>query len=120
MESITNDDIRFIVDAEQMPFARPVFPDARGAAHRCPGNAEVIPHPRGGATGWAAARVDRLVVGGRTATLTAIVTKPNVEEAGARLGISVQQGGKGEPDRLGFSWGGGTSTRGTPMRTAGP
>lgn len=49
--------------------------------------------------------MDCLVTSGRTATLTAIVTKSNVEDVGARLGISVQQGGKGEPDRLGFSWG---------------
>lgn len=47
-----------------------------------------------GAAGWAEARVDCLVTSGRTATLTAIVTKPNVEEIGARLGISVQQGGE--------------------------
>lgn len=62
-------------------------------------------HSRGEVTGWAEATVDCLVTSGRTATLTAVVTKSNVEEPGARLGISVQQGGKGEPDRLGFSWG---------------
>lgn len=49
--------------------------------------------------------MDCLVTSGRTATLTTVVTKSNVEEPGARLGISVQQGGKGEPDPLGFSWG---------------
>jgi hypothetical protein len=33
------------------------------------------------------------------------VTRSNTEKAGTRLGFSVQQGGKGEPGRLGFSWG---------------
>ncbi|MGW4233219.1 hypothetical protein ACWEF9_28795 [Streptomyces sp. NPDC004980] len=105
VESI-NDDIRFTIHAEQTPFTRPVLPNApEGLFTDARGTLKFSHTPRGGATGWAEARVDCLVTSGRTATLTAIVTKSNVEEAGARLGISVQQGGKGEPDRLGFSWG---------------
>ncbi|MGX1626816.1 hypothetical protein ACWIGL_02540 [Streptomyces albidoflavus] len=104
IESI-HDDIRFTIHAEQTPFTRPMPPtapeglptDARGTLK--------FSHSRGEVTGWAEATVDCLVTSGRTATLTAVVTKSNVEEPGARLGISVQQGGKGEPDRLGFSWG---------------
>ncbi|KDR61613.1 MULTISPECIES: hypothetical protein [Streptomyces] len=104
IESI-HDDIRFTIHAEQTPFTRPMPPtapeglptDARGTLK--------FSHSRGEVTGWAEATVDCLVTSGRTATLTAVVTKSNVEEPGARLGISVQQGGKGKPDRLGFSWG---------------
>ncbi|MGW8885063.1 hypothetical protein [Streptomyces sp. NPDC055749] len=105
IESI-NDDIRFTIDAEQVPFSRPLLPIApRGMATDARGTLKILHTPRSGAAGWAEARVDCLVTSGRTATLTAIVTKSNVEEVGARLGISVQQGGKGEPGRLGFSWG---------------
>lgn len=105
IESI-DDDIRFTVHAEQTPFTRPVPPKApEGLSTDARGTLKFSHTPRGGAAGWAEARVDCLVTSGRTATLTAIVTKSNIEKAGARLGISVQQGGRGEPDRLGFSWG---------------
>ncbi|MFJ2102938.1 hypothetical protein ACIOHR_37955 [Streptomyces anulatus] len=105
IESI-DDDIRFTIHAEQTPFTRPVPPKApEGLSTDARGSLKFSHTPRGGATGWAEAQVDCLVTSGRTATLTAVVTKSNVEEIGARLGISVQQGGKGEPDRLGFSWG---------------
>jgi len=105
IESI-NDDIRFTIDAEQVPFSRPVLPIApKGMATDARGTLKISHTPRSGTAGWAEARVDCLVTSGRTATLTAIVTKSNVETVGARLGISVQQGGKGEPGRLGFSWG---------------
>ncbi|MFH9138650.1 hypothetical protein [Streptomyces sp. NPDC017524] len=105
IESI-DDDIRFTIHAEQRPFTRPVLPMApQGLSTDARGSLKFSHTPRGGATGWAEAQVDCLVTSGRTATLTAVVTKSNVEEIGARLGISVQQGGKGEPDRLGFSWG---------------
>lgn len=105
IESIA-DDIRFAIDAEQTPFTRPVPPRApEGLSTDARGTLKFSHTSRSGAAGWAEARVDCLVTSGRTATLTAVVTKSNVEEVGARLGISVQQGGKGEPDRLGFSWG---------------
>ncbi|RZE12290.1 hypothetical protein [Streptomyces albidoflavus] len=104
IESI-HDDIRFTIHAEQTPFTRPMPPTApEGLSTDARGTLK-FSHSRGEVTGWAEARVDCLVTSSRTATLTAVVTKSNVEEPGARLGISVQQGGKGEPDRLGFSWG---------------
>ncbi|MEU0299465.1 hypothetical protein ABZ252_08350 [Streptomyces sp. NPDC006175] len=101
-----DDDIRFTVHAEQKPFTRPVLPEVpEGLPTDARGTLKISHTAPGGATGWAEAAVDCLVTSGRTATLTAVVTKSNVEEIGARLGISVQQGRKGEPDRLGFSWG---------------
>ncbi|MGW4372468.1 hypothetical protein ACWEJ7_02220 [Streptomyces albidoflavus] len=104
IESI-HDDIRFTIHAEQTPFTRPMPPTApEGLSTDARGTLK-FSHTRGEVTGWAEAKVDCLVTSGRTATLTAVVTKSNVEEPGARLGISVQQGGKGEPGRLGFSWG---------------
>ncbi|MEU2647917.1 hypothetical protein ACFXGD_28240 [Streptomyces albidoflavus] len=104
IESI-HDDIRFTIHAEQRPFTRPMPPTApEGLSTDARGTLK-FSHTRGEVTGWAEATVDCLVTSGRTATLTAVVTKSNVEEPGARLGISVQQGGKSEPDRLGFSWG---------------
>lgn len=100
-----DDDIRFTIHAEQTPFTRPMPPEApQGLPTDARGTLK-FSHSRGGATGWSEARVDCLVTSGRTATLTAIVTKSNVGEIGTRLGISVQQGSRGEPDRLGFSWG---------------
>ncbi|MFH9266015.1 hypothetical protein ACH4KN_17415 [Streptomyces sp. NPDC017546] len=105
VESI-NDDIRFTIHAEQTPFTRPMPPRApQGLPTDARGTLKFSHTSPSGVTGWAEARVDCLVTSGRTATLTAVVTKTNVGETGARLGISVQQGGRGEPDRLGFSWG---------------
>ncbi|MER5349978.1 hypothetical protein ABT093_06560 [Kitasatospora sp. NPDC002551] len=99
-------DIRFTVHAEQKPFTRPLPPNApRGLSTDAWGTLEFSHTSPDGTTGWARAEVDCLVTSGRTATLTAVVTKSNVEEIGTRLGVSVQQGEKGEPDRLGFSWG---------------
>ncbi|MEY6567584.1 hypothetical protein AB8B12_22090 [Streptomyces sp. PGLac3x] len=121
IESV-DDDIRFTIHAEQTPFTRPMPPTApQGLSTDARGTLK-FSHTRGEVTGWAEAKVDCLVTSGRTATLTAVVTKSNVEEPGARLGISVQQGGKGEPDRLGFSWGvgnidpGNVDENGLPVR----
>ncbi|MGW7415172.1 hypothetical protein [Streptomyces sp. NPDC054863] len=62
--------------------------------------------PAGSRPVAAEATVDCLVTSGRTATLTAVVQADTpAMPRGTRIGISVQQGGKGEPDRLGFSWG---------------
>ncbi|MFI1934501.1 MULTISPECIES: hypothetical protein [unclassified Streptomyces] len=105
VESIDHD-IRFTIHAEQTPFTRPMPPRApQGLSTDARGTLKFSHTSPSGVTGWAEARVDCLVTSGRTATLTAVVTKTNVGETGARLGISVQQGGRGEPDRLGFSWG---------------
>ncbi|MFF9566899.1 hypothetical protein [Streptomyces sp. NPDC014685] len=105
IESLDHD-IRFSVDAEQKPFTRPLpgaAPD--GLATDAEGVLKFSHTTPDGFRGWAEAKVDCLVTSGRTATLTAVVNKSNVEDPGARLGISVQQGTDGEPDRLGFSWG---------------
>ncbi|MFB6504758.1 MULTISPECIES: hypothetical protein [unclassified Streptomyces] len=105
IESLDHD-IRFSVDAEQKPFTRPLpgaAPD--GLATDAEGILKFSHTTPNGFRGWAEAKVDCLVTSGRTATLTAVVNRSNVEEAGTRLGISVQQGTDGEPDRLGFSWG---------------
>jgi hypothetical protein len=99
-------DIRFSVEALGVPFSRPVpgipagmATDARGTvrfSHKAPGVEKVM---------RAVADVDCLVTSGRTATLTAIIRESGAHEKGQRIGISVQQGGPGEQDRLGFSWG---------------
>lgn len=105
IESLDHD-IRFSIDAVQKPFSRSwprIAPE--GMATDAWGTLKFSHSAPDGNSGWAEARVDCLVTSGRTATLTAVVTKSNVEEVGARLGISVQQGAEGEPDRLGFSWG---------------
>ncbi|MFP3992422.1 hypothetical protein U9R90_34135 [Streptomyces sp. E11-3] len=101
-----DDDIRFTLDARAVPFSQPLpglpggLPtDARGTVKFSHHVAET------GVTVAAEARVDCLVTGGRTATLTAVITKSDVSEVGKRLGISVYEGRGGEPDRLGFSWG---------------
>ncbi|MGP3688219.1 hypothetical protein ACTVZO_26575 [Streptomyces sp. IBSNAI002] len=101
------DDIRFTVDAESTPWTRP-FP-APGGEQGLPTDARgrVTVSHRYTATGFTAtaeAEVDCLVTGGRTATLTAVVKSSNVGWEGRRIGISVQDGRHGEPDRVGFSW----------------
>ncbi|MFD4868277.1 hypothetical protein [Streptomyces sp. NPDC058412] len=102
------DDIRFTVDAESTPWTRP-FP-APGGEKGLPTDARgrvTISHhyTETGFTATAEAEVDCLVTGGKTATLTAVVTTSNVGWDGKRIGISVQEGRRGEPDRVGFSWG---------------
>ncbi|MFF0745710.1 hypothetical protein ACFYVL_35490 [Streptomyces sp. NPDC004111] len=99
-------DIRFGVNAVGVPFSRPVpgipagmATDARGTvrfSHLVPGAKKPM---------RAVADVDCLVTSGRTATLTAIIRSSDAHEKGTRIGISVQQGEHGAPDRLGFSWG---------------
>ncbi|MGW9072583.1 hypothetical protein ACWGQT_24450 [Streptomyces yangpuensis] len=101
-------DIRFTVDAESVPWSKPrkaenmeqgLPTDARGRV--------TIYHaiPDQGFTAVAEAEVDCMVTGGRTATVTAVVTSSNVGGEGKRIGLSVQDGERGAPDRVGFSWG---------------
>ncbi|MGW7332639.1 hypothetical protein ACWGIU_29390 [Streptomyces sp. NPDC054840] len=102
------DDIRFTVDAESTPWTRP-FP-APGGEKGLPTDARgkvTISHryTASGFTATAEAEVDCLVTGGATATLTAVVKTSNVGWEGKRIGVSVQDGRRGEPDRVGFSWG---------------
>ncbi|MEU9499983.1 hypothetical protein [Streptomyces sp. NPDC048196] len=101
-----HDDIRFTIDAEAAPFTRrmpglplPGLPtDAKGTV--------TIRHysPAHHVTGWSKAKVDCLVTGGGTATLTAVVEESNVGTKGKRIGLSIQQGRGAGPDRLGFGW----------------
>ncbi|MGW7441452.1 hypothetical protein [Streptomyces sp. NPDC054849] len=101
------DDIRFTVDAESAPWSRP-FP-GKGLENGLPTDARgrvTVYHAMPGEnfTGVAEADVDCMVTGGKTATLTAVVTSSNVGWVGKRIGISVQDGERGGPDRVGFSW----------------
>ncbi|MFF3084081.1 hypothetical protein ACFVRB_03400 [Streptomyces nojiriensis] len=101
-------DIRFTVDADAAPWSRP-FP-APGGEQGMPVDARgkvTVYHamPDENFTAVAEAEVDCMVTGGRTATITAVVTSSNVGWEGKRIGISVQDGERGAPDRVGFSWG---------------
>ncbi|MEU9717544.1 hypothetical protein [Streptomyces sp. NPDC047976] len=103
------DDIRFTVDAESVPWTKP-YPNIPGLEKGLPTDARgrvTISHlfKETGFTGTAEAEVDCLVTGGKTATLTAIVKSSNMGWDGKRIGISIQDGQRGEPDRVGFSWG---------------
>ncbi|MFJ9338044.1 hypothetical protein ACIRP0_01990 [Streptomyces sp. NPDC101733] len=105
---VPKDDIRFTVEAESAPFSRPLnHPDARnGLPTDARGKVTVYHHAdANGDTRTSEAEVDCLVTGGRTATLSAVITSGDAAEVGKRIGISVQDGQHGEPDRLGFSWG---------------
>ncbi|MGE7389624.1 hypothetical protein ACQKM2_29535 [Streptomyces sp. NPDC004126] len=103
------DDIRFTVDAESVPWTKP-YPNTPGLEQGLPTDARgrvTISHlfKETGFTGTAEAEVDCLVTGGKTATLTAVVKTSNVDGwEGKRIGISVQDGERGAPDRVGFSW----------------
>ncbi|MCX5376166.1 hypothetical protein [Streptomyces sp. NBC_00091] len=101
------DDIRFTVDAESAPWTKPLpVPGLeKGLPTDARGRVTIYHHyAEGGFTGVAEAEVDCLVTGGKTATLTAVVKTSNVGWEGKRIGISVQDGQRGEPDRVGFSW----------------
>ncbi|MEU6181647.1 hypothetical protein [Streptomyces coeruleorubidus] len=101
-----DDDIRFTVDAEATPFARPQPGSPLPALPTAAKGTVTVKHysPAHDSTGWSKAKVDCLVTGGGTATLTAVVVEPNVSEPGKRFGLSIQRGRGGEPDRLGFGW----------------
>ncbi|MFI6940542.1 hypothetical protein ACIBI4_14820 [Streptomyces sp. NPDC050418] len=98
--------IRFTVHAEAAPFTRPMPGlDLPGLPTDAKGTVRISHYvPETGETGTSTARIDCMVTGGRTATLTAIVTKSNVQEVGRRIGISVQESRGAEPGRLGFGW----------------
>ncbi|WP_371617692.1 hypothetical protein [Streptomyces sp. NBC_00454] len=102
------DDIRFTVDADGDPWSLPL--KLENAEKGLPTDARgwVTVHHGVHGSDFAAvsrAKVDCLVTGGGTATLTAVVETSNVGWEGMRIGISVQDGRHGEPDRVGFSWG---------------
>ncbi|MEU9236459.1 hypothetical protein [Streptomyces subrutilus] len=100
-------DIRFTVDAESVPWSRPLPGLEQGLPTDARGRVTVYhAQPEENFTGVAEAEVDCLVTGGRTATVTAVVKSSNVPGwEGRRIGLSVQDGERGAPDRVGFSWG---------------
>ncbi|XMN07569.1 hypothetical protein ACK8N7_16725 [Streptomyces griseobrunneus] len=109
-----DDDVRsFTFDAHAAPYTRPLpgiptgLPtDARGSVTVSHYSAEKD------ITYTAEGRVDCLVTGVRTATLTAVITEVSPggpPTLGKRLGFSVYDGGKDKgrsKDRVGFSWNG--------------
>jgi hypothetical protein len=110
-----DEDVRsFSFDAVAAPYSRPLpgiptgLPtDARGTVRISHYSAERD------VTYTAEGRVDCLVTGPRSATLTAVITKVGPGgplDIGLRLGFSVYDGGKGgknrSGDRVGFSWNG--------------
>ncbi|MFE0421857.1 hypothetical protein [Streptomyces sp. NPDC058953] len=100
------DTIRFEVDAKAKPYSRPLPGLPTGMPTDAEGTIRYSHYlPETGKTGWAVADIDCLSTGGKTATVTAIIRETNVERVGKRIGISVQQGERGAPSRLGFSWG---------------
>ncbi|MER6994285.1 hypothetical protein [Streptomyces sp. NPDC000410] len=103
------DVIRFSVDAEAAPYTRPFTikgTSLKGAPLDAKGKVTVYHYvTETGKAGISEAEVDCLVTGDGVATLTAVVTKSNTGSKGTRIGISVQDGRHGAPDRLGFSWG---------------
>ncbi|WP_438294867.1 hypothetical protein [Streptomyces sp. HUAS TT7] len=55
-----------------------------------------------GTSGWAKAKVDCLVTGGKVAVVTGVVTDSDTPFKGKRVGVTVNDLGK--HDRLGYSW----------------
>ncbi|NKY16009.1 Repetin [Streptomyces somaliensis] len=55
-----------------------------------------------GTSGWARARVDCLVTGGRVAVVTGVVEESDRWPRGRRVGVTVHDAGR--RDRLGYSW----------------
>ncbi|MFE1578988.1 Repetin [Streptomyces fradiae] len=55
-----------------------------------------------GSSGWARARVDCLITGGKVAVVTGVVEKSDRWPRGRRVGITVHDTGR--HDRLGYSW----------------
>ncbi|GGQ31485.1 Repetin [Streptomyces roseolilacinus] len=55
-----------------------------------------------GSSGWARARVDCLVTGGRVAVVTGVVEESDRWPRGRRVGVTVHDHGR--HDRLGYSW----------------
>ncbi|MFI2209370.1 hypothetical protein [Streptomyces sp. NPDC020141] len=100
------DTIRFEVDAKAAPYSNPLPGLPTGMPTDARGTLRYSHYiPESGKTGWAVAEVDCLSTGGKTATVTAVIRKTNVERVGKRVGVSFQQGEDGAPSRLGFSWG---------------
>ncbi|WP_424887095.1 hypothetical protein [Streptomyces sp. XH2] len=104
-------DVRsFSFDAHGAPYTRALPGAPQGMPFDAEGTVKVSHHFAGqNVTHTAEGRVDCLVTSPHTATLTAVITKVSPggpDWVGKRMGFSVHDGGKGEPDRVGFSWNG--------------
>ena len=83
------DDVRFTFDAHGLG------PDARGTFR--------VSHYLGAEGGWFSGTVDCLIVGGRTAVVTGVITASSFPElVGVRRGMTVFDDGR--RDRVGYSW----------------
>ncbi|MEU9319657.1 hypothetical protein [Streptomyces sp. NPDC048295] len=109
-----DDDIRsFSFDAHAAPYSRPLPGIPTGLPTDARGTIRVSHYSADRNTTYISeGRVDCLITGPRTATLTAVITKVSPggpPDVGRRLGFSVYDGGKDEghsDDRVGFSWNG--------------
>ncbi|WP_328973641.1 hypothetical protein [Streptomyces sp. NBC_00239] len=109
-----DDDVRsFSFDARAVPYSRPLPGIPTGLPTDAWGTVKVSHYfAENGTTVTADGKVDCLVTGPRTATLTAIITRVDAggpDWVGKRIGFSVYDGGKDEGrsgDRVGFSWNG--------------
>lgn len=103
-----DDEIRFTFHAESAPFSNPIaLPGGEKGMPTDAGGVVIVHHrvAKTGVTGTSTARVDCLVTGGRTATLTALVETSDVGwKENRRIGISIEDGTGGQPDRVGFTW----------------
>ncbi|MER6390618.1 hypothetical protein ABT236_19405 [Streptomyces sp. NPDC001523] len=109
-----DDDVRsFSFDAHAVPYSRPLPEIPTGLPTDARGTVTISHHSaERNITYTSEGRVDCLVTGPHTATLTAIITKVSPggpDNVGKRLGFSVYAGGKDKghsDDRVGFSWNG--------------
>ncbi|MFF7725642.1 hypothetical protein [Streptomyces sp. NPDC008001] len=105
-------DVRsFTFDAHGAPYTRPLPGASAGLPADAKGTIKVSHYSADrNVTYTSEAKVDCLVTSPHTATVTAIVTEVSpgmpADMVGKRIGLSVYDGGKGEPDRVGFSWDG--------------
>ncbi|MEL5955228.1 hypothetical protein AADR41_10660 [Streptomyces sp. CLV115] len=110
-----DDDIRsFTFDAHAAPYSRPLPGIPTGLPTDARGTIKISHYSADRNTTYTSeGRVDCLVTGPHTATLTAVITEVSPggpPDVGRRIGFSVYDGGKGSGqrsgDRVGFSWNG--------------
>ncbi|MFG3532616.1 hypothetical protein ACGF8B_38775 [Streptomyces sp. NPDC047917] len=110
-----DDDIRsFTFDAHAAPYSRPLPGIPTGLPTDARGTIKISHYSADRNTTYTSkGRVDCLVTGPHTATLTAVITEVGPggpPDVGRRIGFSVYDGGKGSGqrsgDRVGFSWNG--------------
>ncbi|MFD5429888.1 hypothetical protein, partial [Streptomyces sp. NPDC127084] len=70
--------------------------------HRAHGSFRFSHYAANGAGGWARAKVDCLMTGGKVAVVTGVVTESDTPFKGKRVGVTVHD--QGRHDRLGYTW----------------